>query len=238
MRNRKFLLFPALFAVAITLTACDGTVNLTGSVPYTEGENKTLENTSEEVSETENSTENETEETTSSVDTSKIPEYAVTLNGHSYYIYNGDWENIDSYSDAEKYCEEQGGYMADISSDEENDFLFKYVQDEGYTSAYFGFKYDLDSNKWVNSHDSSETYKNWGVDQPDGTGENFYAKFGSAAADGTWANDSFGKASEESNVKMFLCEWDGVRDGADSNSSSEESSAEESESEETTKEAE
>ena len=54
MKNRKFLLFPALFAVAITLTACDGTVNLTGSVPYTEGENKTLENTSEEVSETEN----------------------------------------------------------------------------------------------------------------------------------------------------------------------------------------
>lgn len=224
MRKKGSSAFFVILTSVLCLTACDGTVNLTGSVPYTEGNIKTAEESTEEISETEEISSESDEETTETVDTSEIPKYAVELDGHSYYIYNGDWEDISSYSEAAEFCEEKGGYMASISSDEENDFLFKYVQDEGYTSAYFGYVYNLDSNKWENSHDTSETYTNWGVDQPDGTGQNFYAKFASAAADGTWANDSFGQASDESNVKMFLCEWDGVKDSSDDSDSSEDTS--------------
>jgi hypothetical protein len=193
-----------IIPTTILFTGCGGTVNLTGSVRYTQP--ATTENATEKETETQltslEETESESETETVEVD---IPKYSINYEGHSYYLYNSDWEGIDTYKEAAAFCEEKGGYLAEISSDDENAFLFKYVQDEGYSSAYIGYRYVIDDNEgWKNVHDSSNNYSNWGIDQPDESGENFYTKFATAAADGTWANDCFSSTTEN----LFICEWD------------------------------
>lgn len=54
----------------------------------------------------------------------------------SYYLCCNN--EAEDYATAENYCKEQGGYLATITSEKENKFLFNYVRKKGYSSAYFG----------------------------------------------------------------------------------------------------
>ena len=65
-----------------------------------------------------------------------IPDSAVEYNGHYYYLCCNN--EAEDYATAENYCKEQGGYLATITSEKENKFLFNYVRKKGYSSAYFG----------------------------------------------------------------------------------------------------
>ena len=63
-----------------------------------------------------------------------IPVDAAVYNDHYYYVYRDalSWKN------AKELCEKRGGYLAVITSQEENDFLYEYIQSQGNGSAYFG----------------------------------------------------------------------------------------------------
>ena len=81
-----------------------------------------------------------------------IPSDALYYNGHYYAVFNlhSGWE------EAKAYCESLGGYLATITSQEENDAVFEYMTEQGYDSAYFGYTDEETEGtwKWVNGEKS------------------------------------------------------------------------------------
>lgn len=129
-----------------------------------------------------------------------VPADAVEFNGHYYYIYNSDMAN--DWNNAQVYCEKKGGYLATITSREEDSFVFSYLVDSGYGSALFGLsdQDELDNWKWVTGE--AYSYQNWESGEPNHQGGNeHYGMYYDGFTDGKW-NDGDGV-----NVP-FICEWD------------------------------
>lgn len=129
------------------------------------------------------------------------PDSAVRYDSNYYQLYDGV---ADSWEEASLYCENLGGHLAVINDAEENDFLYSYVLDQGYESAYLGL-YDADNNEnWSWADGSTVNYTNWARGEPSSSSENygmFYYRF----KDGTWNDARWGD-----NTTAFLCEWDNV----------------------------
>lgn len=138
-------------------------------------------------------------------DLGNVPQDVTEFNGHFYYVYNLD--TVSTWNEAKQYCENQGGYLATITSPEENEFVYSYLNDVGYESAYFGFT-DLDEEGiWVWDNGEVSSYTNWHSGEPNGENPNedfamFYYKY----SDGTWNDGDFGKQTVNSGV-VFICEW-------------------------------
>ena len=82
---------------------------------------------------------------------------AVDYNGHAYKItpYNGTWEEI------EAKCREMGGYLAAITSADENEFVGKTMGG----IHWLGARREEDTWRWVNGEPWG--YSNWSNGQPD-----------------------------------------------------------------------
>lgn len=133
-----------------------------------------------------------------------IPEDALEYNGHYYKIYS---DVCSTWEDAKKYCEDLGGHLAVISSQEENDTLFNYMIGLDIETAYFGFTDVEQEGTWTWIEDEQNAYANWNSYEPNGDpGEN-YAEFYWKYTDGTWNDGNFG-AGTQSDSKNFICEWD------------------------------
>lgn len=139
-----------------------------------------------------------------------VPDNAVEFNGHYYYIYDfaglspdesNTWEN------AFGYCEGVNGYLATVTSQEENDFLFSYMKQEGYSSAYFGFSDSTNEGTWTWCNGEQSSYTNWHSNEPNGENSNEdYALFYYKYSDGTWNDGDFGNRTANSGT-AFICEW-------------------------------
>lgn len=144
-----------------------------------------------------------TEDSAESMD---IPADAVTYNGHSYYLY--DLSDIDTWAAAEAYCESLGGYLASITTQAENDFLYSYITSLGYTSAYFGLNDAEEEGTWVWANGEAVDYVNWGGSEPNSENSNEdYAMFYYKYTDGTWNDGDFGHKTNGGG-QAFICEWD------------------------------
>lgn len=152
--------------------------------------------------------------TSDSTDTKKaFPLDARTYNGHSYFIYDYTSFELTSWTECVSFCEDMGGHLAVIESQEENDFIYDYVheygKDYGQDSAYFGYTDKDHEGDWTWVNGSESTYTNWNAGQPnngannrDGSTEH-YAQFDQTPEDGTWNDAPFGK-----NTSFIVCEWD------------------------------
>lgn len=123
-----------------------------------------------------------------------------SFQGHSYQLI----ETKMSWNDAKAYCESLGGHLATITSQEENDFIYKNFI-EIYGGAMIGLS-DADEEgewKWVTGEVFS--YSNWDSGEPNNEGNEDYVLM---RDDGTW-ND--GHLDREK--WMFICEWDGDNSG-------------------------
>ncbi|MDO5134210.1 MAG: lectin-like protein, partial [Eubacteriales bacterium] len=127
-------------------------------------------------------------------------------NGHTYYAMRTG--SIDSFWDAESYCEGRGGYLAVINNASENEALYDYVfYDRGYQSAYFGYTDEDSENNWYWIDGSLNGYENWLKGQPDNSnGSEDYALFYYKDTAYKWNDGDFGKDS--SGTVIFLIEWD------------------------------
>lgn len=136
---------------------------------------------------------------------SNIPADAVQYNGHSYYLYELD--NITSGEAAEKYCESLGGYLATVTSAEENQFLYDYISGLGYKNAHFGLTDSEQEGIWKWVTGEKVGYTNFHPGEPNGENEDEdYAMFYFKYEDGTWNDGDFnGRTVEAGNT--FLCEW-------------------------------
>lgn len=138
-------------------------------------------------------------------DVSDIPGGAVEFNGHHYYIYNFDVFSADksnTWENALKYCKENNGYLATISSPEENEFIFEYMKQQGYESAYFGLSDSETEGIWQWCNDETVMYTNWANGEPSGEMSENYGMFYYKFVDGKW-ND--GRCSDS--ITGFICEW-------------------------------
>lgn len=130
---------------------------------------------------------------------SAIPPDAVEFNGHYYYLY--DLDTVTTWEEAKEYCESQGGYLATITSQEEDEFLYSYITDMGLDSVLFGLS-DIDQeNVWTWVTGEPFSYENWAPREPNHQGGyEHYGMYYEKNKDGTW-NDGSGKTCP------FLCEW-------------------------------
>ena len=133
---------------------------------------------------------------------SSVPVDAVEWNDHHYKVY----DNADSWVDARRKCEKKGGHLVTISSAKENDFVYSYMVQEGYTQAYIGLynaSYGDDPSwKWVTGQKFK--YKNWGEGEPNNTngGIEYYGEY----YNGAWNDCSL------SSTTQYICEWDAAEE--------------------------
>ncbi len=135
----------------------------------------------------------------------QIPSNAVFYNGHYYYLYSGGIAS--TYEEAMKYCNDKGGYLATLTSKEENDFVYSYIKQQNCQSAYFGLYEDGIEGNWKWSTGENVFYTNWSYGEPNNENNTekygmFYYKYG----DGYWNDGDFG-ISRTDGGKDFICEW-------------------------------
>lgn len=131
-----------------------------------------------------------------------IPEDAVELGGHYYKLYDdiGGFEKT-SWDKAKKACEQRGGYLAAVTSAEEDAFLYDYCSDSGYSDVFFGLYYSGDKWKWVSGEKFD--YSNWAADKPNGTKAESHGQYSAIDPSGRWNNGEF-----KLDGTAYLCEWE------------------------------
>ena len=137
---------------------------------------------------------------------SDIPTDAVEFDGHHYYVYNLD--TVTTWEEAKEYCESQGGYLATITSQEEDEFVYAYLRNNfEYESAYFSFTDRDEEGTWVWDNGEVSSYTNWHSGEPNSENPNedfamYYYKY----SDGSWNDGDFGNRTV-SGGRAFICEW-------------------------------
>ncbi len=132
-----------------------------------------------------------------------IPENALKYNGNYYYVY--EVNNIETWEEAQKYCEAQGGYLATITTQEENNAIYTYLKGQGIKNAYFGATDKGIEGKWEWITGEPFVYSNWGSSEPNDEGGNEdYIMFYENYLNGEW-NDGY--AVDFSTAHIFICEW-------------------------------
>lgn len=136
----------------------------------------------------------------------EIDEYAeealpniVSWENHFYLVINIAEPNGYYYrwDEAKEYCEQMGGHLATITSEEEQQIIQECLENSGEYKQYWigGFK---DENwEWITGENAE--YSNWDSGQPSGNGgclEIYNTGF--------WDDTK----NEDQNVKGYICEWE------------------------------
>ncbi len=135
-------------------------------------------------------------------DPANVPAGAAEKDGHYYYIYRFEGD-VNSWDDAEEFCETKGGYLATATSQQENEFLFSLLSANNYGSAFFGLTDPGDGNwKWEN--DERFGYTDWAPGEPGFSG----GRYGIISQDknGEWSTSDFSYGMDLSGIG-FICEW-------------------------------
>lgn len=134
----------------------------------------------------------------------EIPKDAFIHDGHSYYVY----DHALSWEDARTFCEELGGHLVVITSQEENDAIYAYLTSLGCESAYIGLTDCAEEGTWVWVTDEASDYRNWNPGEPNGENpDEDYAMFYYKFSGGTWNDGDFGGSTVNGGCS-FLCEWE------------------------------
>lgn len=135
-----------------------------------------------------------------------IPIDAIEHNGHYYkaFYYN----NI-TWQEAKKICEEYGGYLSVITSEEEQGFVQSLVVDFSY-ACWLGGYFDGENWKWITGE--SFVFTNWDDDEPSLThGGNYEDCLGIYANDTATSWSTTGKWNDfwckSTTPRGFVCEW-------------------------------
>lgn len=142
-----------------------------------------------------------------------IPDNGTFIDDDNYLHYNGHtyvaekhWD-INTFFEAERYCNDFGAHLAIIEDDFENLTLYNYVfKHLRFNSAYFGLTDEGHDGYWEWVDGSPITYSNWMDGQPDDLEGEHYALFYYKDEPATWNNGDFGMDPEDGVI--ILIEWD------------------------------
>ena len=146
----------------------------------------------------------------------ELPNGIYTFNGHSYGVYDANDYDLTTYSAVSNFCREQGGHLAVINNQTENDYLYNLMASLYDHTVFFGYSDENKEGNWQWDGDDS-TYENWTQwgdwDLPDNGrdwgGNEDYAEFNYdtihdwSPRDGTWNDAPF-----MDNTSIFICEWE------------------------------
>lgn len=140
-----------------------------------------------------------------------IPNDAVMWNGHYYKVFDLSV----TWSDAKAYCEENGGYLATITSFEEQSFINSIISNGGKNLYWIGLYKSGEDWLWENGE--TLIFQNWADGEPNnvfnGTESvcEIYGKDHDGFHVGEW-NDSLESGGTMSFWTLgntgFICEWD------------------------------
>ena len=138
---------------------------------------------------------------------SAIPDDAVSFNGHLYKRY----EISKTWQDAQTYCEDLGGHLVTITSEEEQAFLEDYLADAG-GKYMIGLHRSVDDlGTWVTGE--ALVYTNWGTNEPDNLNDD--QPVGVLVLRGTsgsgYSIAPFQWDDDNNSSYYFICEWDQSR---------------------------
>ena len=122
------------------------------------------------------------------------------FNGHYYYIYNVP--EITTWEQAQEYCRSKNGYLATLTTREENSFAYSMLSGFNVTGAYFGL-YDSGYNDWKWVNNEAFSYSNWADGEPNSYSEP-YGMFYEQYVE-TWNDGDFGNYTSDDCA--FICEW-------------------------------
>lgn len=126
-----------------------------------------------------------------------IPDDAVIFNGHYYKIYS----DRASWSEAKQKCESLGGYLATITSQEEQSFIE--TLNSSNKRLWIGAYRDSNFNwQWVTNENWS--YTNWGEGEPNNSSNVVSNENCVAIWPNTWNDLNNDNKSEQSG---YICEW-------------------------------
>lgn len=148
-------------------------------------------------------------------DAKNVPADAVEFNGHYYYIYKDE----KSWSDANDYCKSLSGYLATITTQEEQNFIQQYLAQvtAGATAAndtsepatwekevWIGATDSRFEGDWEWANGEKFEYTNWAPNQPDDSWGQDYGvilnHFRNGIDVGQWDDSN-------SYICPFICEW-------------------------------
>ena len=119
----------------------------------------------------------------------------VECRGHKYQYVERNF----SWDEAEAWCAGQGGYLATIGSQYENDFIAGYLSGCGNKGAYIGIS-GTDGSDFAWANGESLAFLNWAQRQPVMNGSTVYGRVLAGAAQ--WSS-----GSGEERPLGFLIEW-------------------------------
>ena len=137
---------------------------------------------------------------------------ATTEDGTVYELY----DNAVSWLEAKELCEKKGGHLVTIDSEEENERIFKLIENND-SFIWIGASYNTETQEWNWVTGEPMNYTNWNDGEPSASDTNpeYYAhmysfNFGNSDVKGKW-NDVVGIKSWASyyseNNSMYICEY-------------------------------
>lgn len=151
------------------------------------------------------------DENMATTDLGNVPQDATEFNGHYYYIYNIDAGS--TWKEAKQYCELQGGYLATITSPEEQRFISSIVQNQEKRSYWIGLTDEEESGCWEWVTNEPFSYSNWAQNEPNHGygGKEHYVAIVSYDTEydypiflGEWNDHANDRDIEQFG---FICEW-------------------------------
>lgn len=139
-----------------------------------------------------------------------IPDDAIPFNGHLYKIY----EQSMTWIDAKAQCENMGGHLVTITSQEEQDFLNSLVQDKA-NLFWIGLHLNQETWEWITGE--SLSYTNWGSGEPNSDFNStefcvdMYGRPDRYFHLGEWNDARYDGGTMEFyrlNYIHFICEWE------------------------------
>ena len=135
-------------------------------------------------------------------------EFSFVYQDHTYAFVNYKKAGITNWKDLLSYCEKRNCYPVTVNSYEENQVIFQYIENYGFSMAYIGYTDEEQHGTWKWCHGDS-SFVNWGEGRPNNKITNkypegeHYTQFMESKYNGTWNDVPFGINSD-----YVICEWD------------------------------
>ena len=141
-----------------------------------------------------------------------IPDDAVRNNGNYYKIF----DNSLSWSEAKTFCEEMGGHLVTITSQEEQNFLIHLSNVSGKKNLWIGACAINGTYSWITGEDFSQ-YSNWDSGEPNNVYNSQFTAMmytsKSSKTPGNWNDENENGRSWTGYYLSdfgFICEWDSL----------------------------
>ncbi len=123
---------------------------------------------------------------------------------HTYQIFKG----VRTWVAAKRFCEMLGGHLATMTTPEENQFVYRFMRDSGYLTAYFGLWDEHFTDDWAWVTGEPFAFSNWHKGEPSRSLRERYGMYFYKHTDATWNDSHFYEHWKDDTGCSFICEWD------------------------------